>query len=70
MFEESLTTDQKKLIAKQLDHAETAFIAKSEIADYRFEYFTPRDEVALCGHTIIGSFAALLHCCISFKETF
>ena len=37
-------------IAKQLGYAETAFISESEIADYKFEYFTPKEEVDLCGH--------------------
>ncbi|MBZ2404992.1 MAG: PhzF family phenazine biosynthesis protein [Liquorilactobacillus hordei] len=59
LFEQSLTTTQKKSIAKQLGYAETAFISKSERADYKFEYFTPKDEVALCGHATIGAFTAL-----------
>ena len=48
-------------IAKQLGYAETAFISESEIADYKFEYFTPKEEVDLCGHATIGSFAILMH---------
>ena len=48
-------------IAKQLGYAETAFISKSEIADYKFEYFTPKEEVDLCGHATIGSFTILMH---------
>ena len=59
LFEQSLTTTQKKSIAKHLGYAETAFISKSERADYKFEYFTPKDEVALCGHATIGAFTAL-----------
>ena len=43
-------------IAKQLGYAETAFISESEIADYKIEYFTPKEEVDLCGHATIGSF--------------
>ena len=48
-------------IAKQLGYAETAFISESEIADYKIEYFTPKEEVDLCGHATIGSFAILMH---------
>ena len=48
-------------IAKQLGYAETAFISESEIADYKFEYFTPKEEVDLCGHATIGSFVILMH---------
>lgn len=57
----ALTTAQKMDIAKQLGYAETAFITESEVADYKFEYFTPKEEVDLCGHATIGSFALLLH---------
>jgi len=57
----TLTTTQKIAIAKQLGYAETAFISESEIADYKFEYFTPKEEVDLCGHATIGSFVILMH---------
>ncbi|MFD2305726.1 PhzF family phenazine biosynthesis protein [Enterococcus termitis] len=55
-----LTTAQKMAVAKQLGYAETAFISASDRADYRFEYFTPKEEVALCGHATIASFALLM----------
>ena len=48
-------------IAKELGYAETAFITASEIADYKLEYFTPKEEVDLCGHATIGSFTILMH---------
>ena len=32
-------------IAKQLGYAETAFISESEIADYKFEYFTQKKKL-------------------------
>ena len=48
-------------IAKELGYAETAFISESEVADYKIEYFTPKEEVDLCGHATIGSFAILMH---------
>ena len=60
-IENPLTTTQKMAIAKQLGYAETAFISESEIADYKFKYFTPKEEVDLCGHATIGSFAILMH---------
>ncbi|EOL43269.1 PhzF family phenazine biosynthesis protein [Enterococcus caccae] len=63
-----LTTTQKMAIAKQLGYAETAFISDSEIADYKFEYFTPKEEVDLCGHATIGSFAILMHLNKLFKN--
>lgn len=51
-----LTTMQKLAIAKTLGYSETAFISKSTIADYKFEYFTPEAEVDLCGHATVGAF--------------
>ncbi|EOI01768.1 PhzF family phenazine biosynthesis protein [Enterococcus moraviensis ATCC BAA-383] len=60
LFENALTRTQKMAIAKQLGYAETAFITESECADYKFEYFTPKEEVDLCGHATIGSFVILM----------
>ncbi|KRL05825.1 PhzF family phenazine biosynthesis protein [Liquorilactobacillus oeni] len=54
-----LNSIQKMEIAKQLGYAETAFITKSSIADFRLEYFTPTEEVPLCGHATIGTFTTL-----------
>ncbi|MBO0474226.1 PhzF family phenazine biosynthesis protein [Enterococcus ureasiticus] len=61
LMENPLTTTQKMAIAKQLGYAETAFISESDNADYKFEYFTPKEEVDLCGHATIGSFTILKH---------
>lgn len=66
--EEKLTNVQKMTIAKQLGYAETAFISASKLADYKFEYFTPKEEVALCGHATIGSFVILMHLHKLFKR--
>ncbi|KRN11198.1 hypothetical protein FD00_GL001196 [Liquorilactobacillus mali KCTC 3596 = DSM 20444] len=54
-----LNSIQKMAIAKELGYAETAFITKSSLADFRLEYFTPTEEVPLCGHATIGTFAFL-----------
>lgn len=59
--EPTLTTTQKMAIAKQLGYAETAFVTESKMADYKLEYFTPKEEIDLCGHATIGSFAILMH---------
>ncbi len=69
-MENILTTTQKMAIAKQLGYAETAFISESEIADYKIEYFTPKEEVDLCGHATIGSFAILMHVNKLFKNRY
>lgn len=54
-----LSDDIKKNIAKQLGYAETAFISKSNKADYCIRYFTPAEEVPLCGHATVASFGVL-----------
>lgn len=69
-MEELLTTAQKMEIAKQLGFAETAFISESEMADYKLEYFTPKEEVPLCGHATIGAFAILMHIHKIFKDRY
>lgn len=56
-----LTITQKMAIAKRLGYAETAFISESKTADYKLEFFTPKEEVDLCGHATIGSFTILMH---------
>lgn len=69
-LEHTLTVIQKMAIAKQLGFAETAFISKSETADYKFEYFTPKEEVDLCGHATIASFTILMHRNKLFKDCY
>ena len=57
--EQELSDDIKKDIAKQLGYAETAYINKSNKADFCIRYFTPAEEVPLCGHATIASFGIL-----------
>lgn len=53
-------SDQRMLeVARRLGHPETAFHLKSDRADYRLRFFTPTEEVDLCGHATIAA-AALL----------
>ena len=56
---DQLTYDQKLSIAKQAGFSETAFISKSEIADFKFDFFTPSKQIAHCGHATIGAFSYL-----------
>lgn len=59
LYENDLTETDKKKIAKELGYAETAFINNSDKADFKIEYFTPAEEVPLCGHATIASFGVL-----------
>jgi len=59
LYENGLNDADKKKIAKNLGYAETAFITDSDNADFKIEYFTPAEEVPLCGHATIASFGVL-----------
>ena len=52
--------DDMKKIAKILGHSETAFVSKSEVADFKVRFFTPEEEVDLCGHATIATFHTLV----------
>ncbi|HXX94883.1 MAG TPA: PhzF family phenazine biosynthesis protein [Planctomycetota bacterium] len=52
---EGLTTGQMQLVARELQHSETAFVTPSPEADYRIRFFTPVREVDLCGHATIAT---------------
>ena len=56
-----LTVKQMKLIAREMNISETAFILppKTPTADMRLRWFTAASEVNLCGHATIAAFHAL-----------
>lgn len=54
-----LTRAQKMEIAKELGYSETAFVSDSDAADFKLEYYTPTEEVPLCGHATIATFVTL-----------
>ena len=56
-----LTDTQMQLIAREMNHPETAFIlpATEKDANFRIRWFSPMSEVPLCGHATIASFHAL-----------
>lgn len=56
-----LTVQQKKAIAKELNFSETVFVTDSARADFELQYFTPAEEVPLCGHATIAAFFILRH---------
>ena len=56
-----LNEAEKTRTAFLMGYSETAFVADSELADFKLEYFTPAGEVPLCGHATIGTFAVLRH---------
>lgn len=54
-----LPEEVMKAIAKAVGFSETAFIRTSKHADFSVRFFTPSDEVDLCGHATIGLYAGL-----------
>lgn len=46
-------------IAREMNLSETAFVSKSDVADFKVQFFTPRFEVDLCGHATIATFSSL-----------
>lgn len=56
---ELLTDGHMQEIAAKVGFSETAFIQKSINADYKVRFFTPNNEVDLCGHATIATFYLL-----------
>jgi PhzF family phenazine biosynthesis protein len=56
---DGLDDDQLGAIASELGASETAFLTDSDAADRRVRYFTPANEVDLCGHATVASHAYL-----------
>jgi len=56
---DSLTETEMQSIAAEVGYSETAFVMKSTVADYKVRFFTPKNEVPLCGHATIATFNLL-----------
>lgn len=56
MNADSLSEKEMRKIAAILGFSETAFILQSNVADFKVRFFTPNEEVDLCGHATIATF--------------
>jgi PhzF family phenazine biosynthesis protein len=56
---DGLSDEEMLSIAQQVGFSETAFVHKSEKANYKVRFFTPNSEVRLCGHATIAAFTLL-----------
>jgi len=56
---DSLSECEMRKIAAILGFSETAFVMKSDRADFKVRFFTPNEEVDLCGHATIGTYFTL-----------
>lgn len=52
--------DEMRAVAAKVGFSETAFILPLEDGSFKIRYFTPVEEVALCGHATVGSFSLML----------
>lgn len=46
--------------ALEMNLSETSFVMRSEVADFRFRYFTPVEEIPLAGHPTIATVTSLV----------
>lgn len=61
LFEaDRLDTDTMQAIAREMNLSETAFVCRSDVADFRVRYFTPAEEIPLAGHPTIATTFALI----------
>jgi len=56
---DDIRVEEMKEIAKIVGYSETAFVSKSKVADFKVRFFTPNEEVDLCGHATIATFHTL-----------
>jgi len=60
VYSDELTKEEMQFIAREFNVAETAFISKSNEANFNLRWFTPKVEVKLCGHATVASIHYLL----------
>ncbi len=51
--------EEMRALAGELKHSETAFVRRTGAQTFHIRYFTPAEEVDLCGHATIASFTVL-----------
>jgi len=56
---ENMDAATMQKLANKVGVSETAFVQKSDKADFKVRFFTPTDEVDLCGHATIATFSTL-----------
>ncbi len=56
---DAYSNQQKLQIAAKVGLSETAFVSRSNSADFKLDFFTPRRQIAHCGHATIATFSYL-----------
>ncbi|MFQ5568450.1 MAG: PhzF family phenazine biosynthesis protein [Rhodothermales bacterium] len=54
-----LDTATMQAVAREMNLSETAFVRRSDVADFGVRYFTPAEEIPLAGHPTIATTFAL-----------
>ena len=57
---DDLSEPVMQALALEMNLSETSFVMRSEVADFRFRYFTPAEEIPLAGHPTIATVASLV----------
>lgn len=57
---DDLDPAEMQALALEMNLSETSFVMRSEVADFRFRYFTPAEEIPLAGHPTIATVASLV----------
>ena len=66
---DKLSVSQKLKIATKVGLSETAFVSSSKSADFKLDFFTPKRQIAHCGHATIATFSYLQQLGRIGKET-
>lgn len=54
---DDLSEADMQRIARRVGLSETAFVSRSKVADFRFDFFTPNRRIPHCGHATIAAFS-------------
>ena len=54
---DGLSEEDMQRIARDTGLSETAFVSRSDVADFRFDFFTPNRRIVHCGHATIAAFS-------------
>ena len=57
---DSLSDKMMQQLAREINLSETAFVLRSNVADFAARYFTPAEEIPLAGHPTISAIHALI----------
>lgn len=57
---DSLSNENMLAIAREMNLSETAFVVRSQLADFGARYFTPAEEIPMAGHPTIATVFALI----------